>query len=382
MMFKKKHKILCALIFYGIFLCATANANNNSGHGSSNAKLKGVLRQITKVKTDLTQKKQQQTSVQQQLDNLKGKIVVLEKNYGVTTKNLKHQRDVLAKLAKDYANQQIKLQKIHDTLTVQINLAYQIDHPDAFKNIFGEKDKVKPELLLAYHRYIALARLEQMRDMKDVLSHLEQNRQKIKYQTKELEKAESKQQRQKLELEKTKQDYNNILSTLKIKIDTQSKKLKQLLLDKQNLEKLIDSLISRQVVPMSRQVKTRLCKNFVWPAKGVIVTHFGSSIEQSSWTWSGVMVRVAVNQAVHAMAGGKVVYAGLLAGYGLLLIIDHENGYMSLYGHNSSLHKRLHANVVAGEVIATVGKSNTEEPELYFSIRYNGKPIDPERWCK
>lgn len=359
------------------FLCSVAV-------GGSQDKLKGILHQINKVKIDLTKKEQQQTSVKQQLDSLKKRISILETSYKETTDKIKHQKIILAKLTKDYTNQQIKLKELNSTVAAQINLAYQTEHPNALMNLFGTKNTsvVNPDLILAYHRYIVIAHLEQMRNIKEILKHLEQNRQRIKRQTKELELTEIKQQQQKIELEKTKQSHNKILSSLKNNIAVQNQKLRQLLLDKKNLEKLIASLVLRKASNMSPAVRTKLCKNFVWPTNGLIVTHFGSAIEQSSWKWSGIMIRAAKNQDVHAMSSGKVVYADKLAGYGLLLIIDHENGYMSLYGHNSSLRKRLHTNVGAGEVVSTVGMSNSEEPELYFSIRYNGKPIDPERWCK
>jgi Membrane-bound metallopeptidase len=239
-----------------------------------------------------------------------------------------------------------------------------------------------PSLLLAYHKYIFMARLEQMHHINKALERLEQNKRKIKLQTKELERLESKQQKQKLELEKTKQEYSQALSMLKGKIAIQSKKLKQLLMAKRNLERLIDSLTTHKVVAMSQESKTRACRNFVWPTKGVVVTRFGSSIEQSSWKWNGLVIRAPENQDIYAISPGKIVYADWLAGYGLLLIIDHGNGYMSLYGHNNRFRKKLNASVKAGEVIAAVGKSGSEEHQLYFAIRYNGKPIDPEKWCR
>jgi septal ring factor EnvC (AmiA/AmiB activator) len=86
---------------------------------------------------------------------------------------------------------------------------------------------------------------------------------------------------------------------------------------------------------------------------------------------------------IHAVAAGKVVYADWLRGYGLMLIVDHGKGYMSLYAFNQSLHKSVGAQVKAGETLASVGRSGgRSQAALYFGIRSNGRPVDPEHWCR
>lgn len=369
-------KKISTIIFCSIFLYAPAKAEDTT------TKLNSVLHQITKVKTDLTQKKQQQISVKQQLDALKKKTATIEANLKKTTKNLEHQKSILVKLNRDRAKQQLKLKDAQEKLSSQINSAYQLKPTNYLKTIFNKEKKTAPDLILAYHKYIFVARLKQKRDINNTLWLLEQNKKKISRQTNELKSIENKQGQQKLELEKAKEEQNQVLNSIKSKIDLQNKKLKQLLIAKRNLERLVDSLTPHKFAAMSPGIRTRLCKNFVWPTKGMIVTHFGSSIGESSWKWGGIIIKAPLNQEVRAISSGNVVYADWLTGYGQLLIIDHENGYMSLYGHNNSFRKRLNARVGAGEVIATVGKSGSEEPELYFAIRYNGKPIDPERWCR
>lgn len=357
------------------FLCVAASAEND------NTKLNGVLNQITSVKIDITKKEQQQLSVKQQLNNLKKKVDALTANLGETTKNLRRQKKALLKLTKDQARQQIRLKEAQDKLSSQINLANQIEQSSYFKVFFGEEKKITPSLMLVYHRYIFMARLKQMRDLKKTLERLEKNKREIKQQTQQLEKSEKKQEQQKQDLELAKKEHNQILDSLKNRIAEQNKKLKQLLIAKRNLERLVNTLTPRKYA-MSSELKARFCRNFVWPTKGEITTHFGSPIEQSSWKWGGVIISAAIDQEIRAISRGKVVYADWLTGYGLLLIIDHGSGYMSLYGHNSSFRKKVNAVVEAGDVVATVGKSGSEEPELYFAIRYNGKPMDPERWCR
>ncbi|MBU0743837.1 MAG: peptidoglycan DD-metalloendopeptidase family protein [Gammaproteobacteria bacterium] len=364
------------MLFCFMLLHASAQAEDKA------AKLNNVLHQISKVKTDLTQKERQQASVKQQLNSLKKKKTTIEVNLKKTTKNLKYQKNVLVKLNKNRAKQQLQLKEAQDKLSAQINLAYQLDRTNYLKNVFAKKNGKDSDIILAYHKYVFMARLEQMRNINKTLERLELNRNKISKETKVLKTIEGRQGQQKLELEKTKKEQDLILGSLKNKIASQNKKLKQLLIAKKNLEKLVNALNPHKFAAMSSGVRTRLCQNFVWPTKGVIVTRFGSSIEQSSWKWSGIFIRAPENQEVRAISSGSIVYADFLAGYGLLLIIDHGNGYMSLYGHNNRFLKQINAKVVAGDVISTVGKNGGEEAELYFAIRYNGKPIDPQKWCR
>ena len=369
---------IAIVILCFICLCTSVNAASND------VKLKSLLKQITKVKTDINQKEKQQTSVEQQLKNLKIKIKTLEANYRITLKKLKNQKNILIKLNADQSKQQLKLREARQKFSVQMMAAYQVEQPNYFKTVFSKDNRASPELLLAYHRYIFVARLEQMHNIKKTLEQIGLNKQQIKKQTQILEDLEGEQQQQKQELIQTEQERNKILGSLKNKIASQNQKLRQLISAKGGLEKLITRLSRvslRKTASISPKLMGQLCRSFVWPTKGSITIHFGSPIEQSSWSWSGIIIAAPEKQGIHAISSGRVVYADWFTGYGLLLIIDHGSGYMSLYGHNSNFRKKLNDQVEAGEIVAFVGKSGCEEPGLYFAIRYNGRPVNPEKWC-
>ena len=120
-----------------------------------------------------------------------------------------------------------------------------------------------------------------------------------------------------------------------------------------------------------------------WPTIGKTVTHFGARVEQSDLKWSGILVRAPEGRDVTSIFPGTVVFADWLKGFGQLVIIDHGQGYMSLYGRNRNLYKQLGESVEAGERIAQVGQSGGfSESGLYFEIRHNGRPLDPERWLR
>ncbi|MGH8354425.1 MAG: murein hydrolase activator EnvC family protein, partial [Pseudomonas sp.] len=121
-----------------------------------------------------------------------------------------------------------------------------------------------------------------------------------------------------------------------------------------------------------------------WPVDGQLVARYGTPRGGDTRTkWDGVLIGASAGSQVRAVHGGRVVFADWLRGAGLLVILDHGNGYLSLYGHNQSLLKDAGELVEAGEPIATVGTSGGQDtPALYFAIRQQGRPSDPAQWCR
>jgi len=118
-----------------------------------------------------------------------------------------------------------------------------------------------------------------------------------------------------------------------------------------------------------------------WPVQGAISDRFGSRRYET--TWDGVVISAHEGADIHAITAGTVVYADWLRGYGLMIIVDHGKGYMSLYAFNQSLHKSVGEHVRAGETLASVGRSGGRaDAALYFGIRKKGRPVDPEQWCR
>ena len=117
------------------------------------------------------------------------------------------------------------------------------------------------------------------------------------------------------------------------------------------------------------------------PVKGKTLHNYGSYRSSSQLTWNGVFYGDSLGSDVAAVHYGRVIFSDYLKGHGLLLIVDHGDGYMSLYAHNQTLYKEIGDWVSSKEVIAAVGNSGgLENPGLYFEIRYQGRPQDPRRW--
>ena len=140
------------------------------------------------------------------------------------------------------------------------------------------------------------------------------------------------------------------------------------------VDQVADASASAQPFP-SLKGKLRL------PVKGELMNRYGGPREEGGATWRGLFIRAAVGEFVRAVADGRVVYADWLRGFGNLLILDHGGGYMSLYGYNEGLLRRVGEGVKGGDAVAQVGASGgAQESGLYFELRFDGKPFDPLRW--
>ena len=118
-----------------------------------------------------------------------------------------------------------------------------------------------------------------------------------------------------------------------------------------------------------------------WPTEGLLIGRFNSHIDQTNIKLKGIFIRAQKGQVVHVVASGKVAFAGFMSGYGLLMIVDHGEGYMTLYGQNNSLSKGIGDMVTQGEAIATVGDAAEYATSgLYFAIRQHGHAVDPLHW--
>ena len=133
---------------------------------------------------------------------------------------------------------------------------------------------------------------------------------------------------------------------------------------------------------LRQQSFTQRKGKMLWPTQGKLLDRFGDR-RQGSVTWDGLRIKADSGTPVRAIHGGRVMYADTLRGQGLLIVLDHGDGYMSLYAHNDTLLREAGEWVQPGDVIARVGNSGGEkEPALYFEIRKNGNPINPLPWLK
>jgi septal ring factor EnvC (AmiA/AmiB activator) len=185
---------------------------------------------------------------------------------------------------------------------------------------------------------------------------------------------------QKLERDKRarQQTLNKIASQLK----QQRREIGRLQRNESHLSQLVEKLAHLLPNIDGKPFKS-LKGKLALPVKGKKTNQFGVRRTGNNLIWTGWFLRAPANQPVKAVAGGIIVYADWLRGFGNLLIIDHGHGYMSLYGNNETIYKQVGDSVRSGDTISTVGNSGgNEDSGLYFELRFEGKPIDPAKWVR
>jgi septal ring factor EnvC (AmiA/AmiB activator) len=181
------------------------------------------------------------------------------------------------------------------------------------------------------------------------------------------------------------------LSKLERQIGARRKQVAQLERDERRLTRLVERLA--RVLPRKTKAKpgtrpapasggfTQLKGRLKLPVAGELTNRFGGQRADTGTAWKGLFIRASTGSPVKALGPGQVVFADWLRGFGNLIIIDHGDGYMSLYGNNEAVLKREGESVTAGETIATVGNSGgNAESGLYFEVRYHSLPVDPLQW--
>lgn len=271
-------------------------------------------------------------------------------------------------------------------LEQQIRAAYAMGRQEYLKILLNQEDPATLGRALTYYDYLNRARSERITALLDTVRQLEGVRRDIEAETTRLGQLREQQRLRKVELERNREARGELLAQMEQELNSKDRRLKGLLNDEKELESLILALAQAlediPAEPGNHRPFGKMRGKLPWPARGRIVERFGST-RLGSLQWQGVVIGAKEGVPVRAVSHGRVAFADWMRGYGYLLIIDHGGGYMSLYGHNQSLHKDVGDWVSAGDTIATIGSSGgNDRSGLYFEIRRDGKPQNPSRWCR
>jgi murein hydrolase activator len=301
---------------------------------------------------------------------------------------LKAQHARLEELRSKQTRESTALRDQRGRLGRQLRVAYAMGQQDVLRLLLNQQEPATVARLMSYHRYVTGIRARQIEETMTRVARLRRLEQEVDRESATLEALRSDQIKTRQQLEAQRLDRRAIISQLRAKIRQDGDEITQLERDKERLEELLAGI--REALKLSDIPDTldqgkpfaSLKGKLQWPSRGSIVHRFGTPRRLGTLRWKGVWIASPRGQPVRAIWHGRVAFADWLRGFGLLLIIDHGGGYMSLYGHNQSLYKEVGDWVKVGELIATVGDSGGNiEPGLYFEIRHKGTPQDPNNWC-
>ena len=289
-----------------------------------------------------------------------------------------------AALAGEKRARETQLDQNRAALAGQMRAAYLIGRQEPVKLLLNQKDPALAGRMFAYYSYFGRARAGQIRLIEDDVRRLAELDAQLEAEDAKLAQLEEQQRAQLNQLEQARERRSHVLVSLEAQSRSRAQNLERLRAQQSGLEKLVRELrAAMERFPVEgNDAFTRLRGKLAWPVSGRLVARFGDS-RAGGVRWDGVLVATERGAPVKAVCQGRVIYADWLPGLGLLTIVDHGDGYLSLYGHNERLYKAAGEQVAAGDTIAAAGDSGgSARPELYFEIRKAGKPVDPRPWFK
>lgn len=348
---------------------------------------------LDKLKTAIQAAQQRIRSTENKKDHISEALRSTELKMARTSKRINNLTDEISQLQKQLSTLQDQQQQLEQqkqaqqaTLDKQIAASYRMGREKTIKMLLNQEDPQKLSRAMTYADYFSRARVASLLRFQQTLQQLAQNRTAIQSNSDALLSAKQALIDEEKTLKSVYTERSHTLSQLDNSIRNEQQRLEKMQREQKQLEALLRSVnqavasirLPGDAVPFSNtRGKLR------WPTTGKRDNRFGKKRANGDMTWEGVAFQAPEGQQVHAVHHGRVVFADWFRGKGLLMIIDHGDGYMTLYAHNQTLLRETGDWVSAGETIATVGNSGgLEKAELYFEIRHQGKPLNPGRWLQ
>ena len=401
--------------------------------------IEATRKDIAELQKSLGKLQAEKSGVQKELRTTETEMGKLEKQVEALQKELKKIEGELERLDGEKAKLQAARIEQQRLIAIQARAAYQSGRQEYLKLLLNQQNPEKFARTLTYYDYLSQARLQQLKNFNQTLQQLASVEKDINLQQAQLLVQQGNLDSQRADLDKVRKERQAALAKLNDQYKQGDQKLQSRQQDQEDLAKVlktIEETLARQareaeearqkallaaqeaekrrqreaqaaatreapapVPPAPRAPTGPLVSSsgesfggafasargkLPWPVDGRLLARYGETRGDDARTkWDGVMISASAGSQVHAVHGGRVVFADWLRGAGLLVILDHGNGYLSLYGHNQTLLKSAGDVVKAGDAIATVGTSGGQStPALYFAIRQQGKPTDPTQWCR
>jgi septal ring factor EnvC (AmiA/AmiB activator) len=290
-----------------------------------------------------------------------------------------------SELRADQSRNLSALQAERDSLAAQARAAYTIGRQEELKLLLNQSNPGTLGRTLTYYGYFAAQRSQKIKSIQGDETRLQQLVAQIEQQSQDLQKLEDSGKKEIAGLQQARAERSVAVAALTKKLESGNQELGNLKREEQAVEALVADL-SRMMQDFPTdpsQSFDRLRGKLPWPVVGRVVARYQAPRRGSGGgvRWNGVMIEAAHGAKVRAPFFGRVVYADWLQGLGLLMIVGHSGGYMTLYGHAEVLYKSVGDRVQPGDVIAAL--SDTEgKPQLYFEIRDGRKTVDPKLWLK
>ncbi len=382
--FSGRHRYLRSLLMAALFLLGAHSfgAAPKNGIEENALALQKTLNQLNALDKWLTEAEQESNQLQLQLREQDKEIAALTKKTRNAEIKLSTANRALNKSNKQIDELRSLQQEQSKAVSVHLRAAYRLGGDDFIKQLLNKKSPADLDRLIRYHGYFGAERLslvaeyketlEQLADSEKVLSKQKQQRNENLEALKEQRQAmRDQRKRRALSIRKLAEQKKN-----------KSEQQKTLLADSQRLQSLIQTL-ELEATNFDDSSIMDAKGNLPAPLQGRLKHRFGEQRAGGSLSWRGIKINADLGTPITAVFRGRVVFADWLRGFGLMTIIDHGEGYMTMYGFCDTLSKKTGDWIESGEMIGSAGSSGgQDEPGLYFELRQDGKVSNPAKWLK
>lgn len=351
-------------------------------------KLEAIRDKIREIQSELTRREEERDSLLAELRAAETELNRTGRRLHGINRNTAEARQALAELQARRAGLQNTLAHNRRLLAAQLRAAFISGGQERIKLLLNQEDPAALARVTQYYEYLNAARLDLMESTRRTLAGLAEVETGIEDNTKTMKTLKLQYETQYQTWSQLRRDRQQLLQRIESQIKESTGEIGRLRSDQTRIQELIASLTGifsdipgpLQTVRQFAQLKGSLN----WPVPGPLLNRYGQRrAAGSDLIWQGVNIGARRGSEVKAVSHGRVAFADWLPGLGLMLIIDHGQGYMSLYGHNEVLFKETGDWAETGEIIATVGDSGGKtQTALYFEVRHQGTPVNPLEWCR
>lgn len=376
------NSLLCAVLGF----CASSYADEKADMVKLQKEIEALQQELKKVQGA-------RSGMQKELEKTEQEINTLQQKANEINQELKQQNNELDQLK----NERSQLEQARKNQQVQIagqmRAAHKLGEQSEVKVLLNQESPDQVSRIMKYHSYFMEAHSSKMQAYLDTITRIDALTPEIEKKTLELGAMQAQLDEQRSQLKTSHSERQKALAKVNSQLKNKSQELKQLSEDRQRLQALLTRVTQRVAttnainspayvpLPAGGEKFSLRKSRLPWPTQGSMIHRFGSARIAGQINWSGAYIAAPMGNSVIAVHHGRVVFADYFGGHGLLVIVDHGEGYLSLYAHNQNLLKKAGEAVRAGEAIATVGNSGGQASTgLYFEIRHQGRPIDPSGW--
>ncbi|TBU99323.1 murein hydrolase activator EnvC family protein [Stutzerimonas kirkiae] len=390
-------------------------------HAATRQQIEAARKDVAELQKLLKQIEQEKSAAQKQLKATESEMGQLEKQVDDLQQEIDRSEAELQRLDEEKTTLEGARLEQQRLIAIQARAAYQSGRQEYLKLLLNQQNPEKFSRTLTYYDYLNKARFEQLDTFNETLRQLSNVESSIESQRSHLAEQQDGLIQRRSQLAEVRKERQQALASLNRDQRNREQRLQNRQQEQAQLQrvlKTIEETLARQAREAEEARQRALAQaraqesrapasaatgplvssvggNFggpfaqakgklPWPVDGRLVARYGTPRGGDARTkWDGVLIGANAGTQVRAVHGGRVVFADWLRGAGLLVILDHGNGYLSLYGHNQSLLRNAGDVVKAGDPIATVGNSGGQDTAaLYFAIRQQGRPSDPAQWCR